>query len=175
MKKDDLRTMLATSYTPSQDNAPNPEGMREKSREYTSEKDRLKLKQEIERQQRNETLSALLRRCGAKSKRVDSRYTEAYGPHDVMLNIDGINIYTKTMITFEEDLAGQIYVDREELKVRSIEHCAMLEEDAMHLVTEADGSAHILDINQNSAVSGKQRGNEGPWQNTNNSLESRGP
>ena len=63
-----------------------------------------------------------------------------------MLNIDGINIYTKTMITCDEDLAGQIYVGREELKVRSIGHCAMLEEDAMHIGTEADVSAHVLDI-----------------------------
>ena len=63
-----------------------------------------------------------------------------------MLHIDGINIYTKTMITCDEDLAGQIYVGREELKVRSIGHCAMLEEDAMHIGTEADASAHVLDI-----------------------------
>ena len=30
--------------------------------------------------------------------------------------------------------------------MRSIGHCAMLEEDAMHLGTEADVSAHVLDI-----------------------------
>ena len=35
---------------------------------------------------------------------------------------------------------------KEELKVRSIGHCAMLEEDAMHIGTEADVSAHVLDI-----------------------------
>ena len=63
-----------------------------------------------------------------------------------LLNIDGINIYTKTMITCDEDTAGQIYVGRDELKVSSIGHCAMLEEDAMHLRTEADVSAHVLDI-----------------------------
>ena len=63
-----------------------------------------------------------------------------------MLIIDGINIYTKTMITCDEDLAGQIYVGKEELKVRSIGHCAMLEEDAMHIETEVDVSAHVLDI-----------------------------
>ena len=50
------------------------------------------------------------------------------------------------MITCDEDLAGQIYVGREELKVRSIGHCDMLEEDAMHIGTEADVSAHVLDI-----------------------------
>ena len=91
-------------------------------------------------------LRALLTRGGSKSVRVENRYTEGYGPHEVMLNIDGINIYTKTMITCDEDLAGQIYVGREELKVRSIGHCAMLEEDAMHIGTEADVSAHVLDI-----------------------------
>ena len=63
-----------------------------------------------------------------------------------MLHIDGINIYTKTMITCDEDLAEQIYVGREELKVRSLGHCAMLEEDAMHIGSEADVSAHVLDI-----------------------------
>ena len=77
-------------------------------------------------------LKALLTRGGSKSVRIDTRYTEAYGPHEVMLNIDGKNLYTKTMITCDEDLARQIYVGREELKVRSIWHCAMLEEDAMH-------------------------------------------
>ena len=51
------------------------------------------------------------------------------------------------MITYDKDLAGQIYVGREELKVRSIGHCAMLEEDAMHLGTESDVSAHVFDIN----------------------------
>ena len=64
-----------------------------------------------------------------------------------MLNIDGIKIYTKTMITCDEDLAGQIYVGREELKVRSIGQCAMLEEDARHIGTDADVSAHVLDTN----------------------------
>ena len=39
-------------------------------------------------------LRALLTRGGSKSVRVENRYTEAYGPHEVMLNIDGIKIYT---------------------------------------------------------------------------------
>ena len=52
-------------------------------------------------------LRALLTRGGGKSIRIDNRYTEAYGPHENMLNIDGINIYTKTMITCDEDLAGK--------------------------------------------------------------------
>ena len=89
---------------------------------------------------------SLLTRGGSKSVRVENRYTEAYGPYEGMLNIDGINIYRKSMITCDEDPAGQIYVGKEELKKRSIGHCAMLEEDAMHIGTEADVSAHVLDI-----------------------------
>ena len=100
----------------------------------------------ISPQTTSRALRALLTRGGSKSVRVDNRYTEAYGPHEVMLNIDGINIYMKTMITCDEDLVGQIYVGREELKVRSIGHSAMMEEDAMHIGTEADVSAHVLDI-----------------------------
>ena len=100
----------------------------------------------ISPQTTSRALRALLTRGGSKSVRVENRYTEASGPHEVMLNIDGINIYTKAMITCDEDLAGQIYVGKKELKVRSIGHCAMLEEDAMHIGTEADVSAHLLDI-----------------------------
>ena len=91
-------------------------------------------------------LKALLTRGGSKSVRIDNRYTEAYGPHEVMLNIDGTNIYTKTMIMCDKDLAGQIYVGREELNVRSIGHFAMLEDVAINLGTEAAVSAHVLDI-----------------------------
>ena len=101
----------------------------------------------ISPQTTSRALRALLTRGGRQSVRVENRYTEAYGPHEVMLNIYGINIYTKTMITCDEDLAGQhIYVGREELKVRSIGYCAMLEKDAMHIGTEADVSAHVIDI-----------------------------
>ena len=100
----------------------------------------------ISLQTTSRALRALLTRGGSKSVRVENRYTEAYGPHEVMLNIDGINIYTKTMITSDEDLAGQIYVGKEELNIRSIGHCAMLEEDTMHIGTEADVSTHLLDI-----------------------------
>ena len=90
-------------------------------------------------------LRALLMRSGSKSVRIDNIYTEAYGPYEVMLNTDGLNIYIKTMITCDENLAGQVYNGREELKVRSIGLCASLEEDAM-LGTDADVSAHVLDI-----------------------------
>ena len=99
----------------------------------------------ISPQTTSRALRALLTRGDSKSSRVENR-AEAYGQHEVMLNIDGINIYTKTMITRDEDLAGQIYVGKEELKVKSIGHCAILEEDTMHIGTEADVSAHLRDI-----------------------------
>ena len=86
-------------------------------------------------------------RGGGKLIRVDSRYTEAYGPHEVMLNIDRINIYTKMMTICDDDMACQIFVGRKELKVSSIGHCAMLEEDAISLSTEADVSAQVPGIN----------------------------
>ena len=59
-----------------------------------------------------------------------------------MIKIDGINIYTKKMITCDNDLAGRIFVGREELKVRSIGHCTI------QLVTETDVSAHVLNKNR---------------------------
>ena len=55
-------------------------------------------------------LRALITRGAFKSVRIDNRYTGASGPHEVMLNIDGKIIYTKTMITCDEVLAGQIYL-----------------------------------------------------------------
>ena len=82
-------------------------------------------------------LRALLKRGSGKSIRIDNRYTEAYGSHEIMLNTDGINIYTKMMKTCDEDLAVQIYVGREGLKLRSIGHHTMLEEDAMHLLNRS--------------------------------------
>ena len=95
----------------------------------------------MSRQTTSRALRALLTRGDSKSVRFENRYTEAYGPYEVLSNIDGTNIYTKTMITCDEDLAGQIYAGREELK-----HCGMLEEDAMLIGTEADVSAQVLDI-----------------------------
>ena len=76
----------------------------------------------------SEALRALITRNGSKSVSIDNRYTEAYESHEVILKLDGINIYTKTMRTSDEDLAGQIYMGRVELKLRSIDICAILEE-----------------------------------------------
>ena len=89
--------------------------------------------------------------------RIDSRYTKAYGPSEVMLNIDELNNYKKTMIKCNEDLLSRNYVGQEELEVRSIGDCATLEEDAMHLCSEAYVSAHVID------TSGKKTPSEDYW------------
>ena len=39
---------------------------------------------------------------------------EAYGPYQVMLNVDGISIYTGTYVTTDSDQMGQIYLGQEE-------------------------------------------------------------
>ena len=53
----------------------------------------------------SKAIRALLTKRGAKSIRADGRKTEVYGRNEVILNIDGLNIYTKTMITCDDDLA----------------------------------------------------------------------
>ena len=52
------------------------------------------------------------------------------------------------MVSCDSDLASQINVGMDELNVRAIGYCAMLEKDAMHQGTEADVSANVLDINR---------------------------
>ena len=49
----------------------------------------------ISPQTSSRALRPLLPRSGSKSVRIDNRHTEAYGSHEVMLNIDGINIFQK--------------------------------------------------------------------------------
>ena len=65
----------------------------------------------------------------------------------MMLNVDGISIYTRTYVTADSDQMGQIYLGQEELKVRRISHDALMEQDAVHIGYEADVIAHLLDTN----------------------------
>ena len=65
-----------------------------------------------------------------------------------MLNADGISIYTVTYVTTDNDQIGQIYFGREDLKVRRIGHDAMMEQDAVHIGSQADMTAHLLDIDR---------------------------
>ena len=36
-------------------------------------------------------------------KKLHGRYLEVYGPYQVMLNVDGISIYTRTYVTTGDD------------------------------------------------------------------------
>ena len=91
--------------------------------------------------------SGLLTTGGPRIKKLHGRYVEVYGPYQVMLNVDGISIYTRTYATTDSDQIGQIYMGEEELKVRRIGHEAMMEQDALHIGYEADVTAHLLDTN----------------------------
>ena len=52
---------------------------------------------------------------GPRTKKLHGRYVEVYGPYQVMLNVDGISIYTGTYVTTDSDQMGQINLGQEEL------------------------------------------------------------
>ena len=91
-------------------------------------------------------LRALLTTGGPRLMKVDGHYIDVHGPYPILMNVDGINIYTKAHITDANDQIGRIYIGQEELKVRRIGHNAMLEQDAVHIGCEADLAAHVLDV-----------------------------
>ena len=93
---------------------------------------------------------------GPRTKKLHGRYVEVYGPYQVMLNVDGISIYTRTYVRTDSDQMGQIYLGQEELNVRRIGHDARMEQDAVHIGYEAGVTAHLLDTN------GKKIGVTGP-------------
>ena len=102
---------------------------------------------QVEPRTESRAVRALLTTGGPRMKKLHGRYLEVYGPYQVMLNVDGIGIYTRTYVTTDDDQMGQIYLGEEELKVRRIGHDAMMEQDAVHIGYEADVTAHLLDIN----------------------------
>ena len=61
-------------------------------------------------------MQASLRTGGTRIKKHHGCYVEVYGPYQVMLNVDGISVYTKTYVTKDNDQIGQIYLCEEELK-----------------------------------------------------------
>ena len=102
---------------------------------------------QVEPRTESRAVRALLTTGGPRMKKLHGRYLEVYGPYQIMLNVDGISIYTRTYITTDDDQMGQIYLGEEELKVRRIGHDAMMEQDALHIGYEADVTAHLLDTN----------------------------
>ena len=102
---------------------------------------------QVEPRTESRAVRALLTTGGPRMKKLHGRYLEVYGPYQVMLNVDGISIYTRTYVTTDDDQMGQIYLGEEELKVRRIGHDGMMEQDAVHIGYEADVTAHLLDTN----------------------------
>ena len=102
---------------------------------------------QVEPRTESRAVRALLTTGGPRMKKLHGRYLEVYGPYQVMLNVDGISIYTRTYVTTDDDQMGQIYLGEEELKVRRIGHDAMMEQDAVHIGYEADVTANLLDTN----------------------------
>ena len=88
---------------------------------------------QVEPRTESRAVRALLTTGGPRIKKLHGRYVEVYGPYQVMLNVDGISIYTRTYVTTDSDQIGQIYLVEEELKVRRIGHDAMMEQDAIHI------------------------------------------
>ena len=80
---------------------------------------------QMEPRTESRAVRALLTTGGPRMKKLHGRYLEVYGPYQVMLNVDGISIYTRTYVTTDDDQMGQIYLGEEELKVRRIGHDAM--------------------------------------------------
>ena len=92
-------------------------------------------------------MRALLTTVGPRTRKLHERYVEVYESYQVILNVEGISIYTRTCVTTDGDQMRQIYLGQEELKVRRIGYDAMMEQDAVHIGYEADATAHLLDTN----------------------------
>ena len=105
---------------------------------------------QVEPRTESSAVRALVTTGGPRTKKLHGRCVEVYGPYQVMLNVDGISIYTRTYVTTDRDQMGQIYLGQEELKVRRIGHDTMFEQDAVHTGYGADVTAHLhlLDTNR---------------------------
>ena len=118
VKNDGLRTMLATHYTPLSSIAPTPEELRLKSKEYPLLKPSpisgyYKTLMAIPGDQEPKSVRALLTTGGPRIKKLHRRYVEVNGPYQVILNVDGISIYTGTYVTTDSYQIGQIYLGQE--------------------------------------------------------------
>ena len=67
-------------------------------------------------------MSTLLTPGGPKLMSADGHYIKVYGPNPILMNVDGINIYTMAHVTNASDEVDRIYIGQEELKVRRIGH-----------------------------------------------------
>ena len=99
---------------------------------------------QVEPRTESRAVRELLTTGGPRTKKLHGRYVEVYRPYQLMLNVDGKSIYTRTYVTTDSDQMGQIFLEQEELKVRRIGYDAMMEQDAVHIGYEADVTAHLL-------------------------------
>ena len=103
---------------------------------------------QVEPRTESRTLRALLTTGGPRRKKLHGRYVKVYRPYQVIMNVDGIIIYTRSYVTTDSDQMGQIYLVQEELEVRRRNgHDAIMEQDTVHIEYEADVTAHLLDTN----------------------------
>ena len=100
----------------------------------------------VEPRTESRAVRALLITGGPRIKKLHRRYVEVYEQYQVMLNVNGISIYTRTYVTTDSDQIGQIYLGEEELKVRRIGHDAMMEQDAVHIGHEAEVIVSVMPI-----------------------------
>ena len=128
---------------------------------------------QVEPRTESRAVRALLTTGGPRTKKLHWRYVKVYGPYQVMLNVDGISIYTRTYVTTDCDQIGQIYLGEEELKNRRIGHDAMMEQSARHKRKEnwshrasghRSGSECDADKNlgKNGLHEGRSNSNESP-------------
>ena len=70
---------------------------------------------QVEPRTESRAVRALVTTSGPRKKKLHGRYVEVYGPYRVMLNVDGISIYTRTYVTTDSDQIWQIHLGEEEL------------------------------------------------------------
>ena len=68
---------------------------------------------QLEPRTESRAVRSLLTTVGPRIRKLHGRYVEVYGPYQVMLNVDGISIYTRTYVTTDSDQIGQIYLGEE--------------------------------------------------------------
>ena len=109
---------------------------------------------QMEPRTESRAVRALLTTGGPRMKKLHGRYLEVYGPYQVMLNVDGISIYTRTYVTTDDDQIGQIYLGEEELKVRRIGHDAMMEQENRSHRASGHRSGSECDADKNLGTNG---------------------
>ena len=61
---------------------------------------------QVEPRSESRAVRALLTTGVPRTKKLHGRYVEVYGHYQVMLNVDGISIYTRTYVTTDSDQMG---------------------------------------------------------------------